>query len=119
MQDFRLDRGVNEIAFLRAGRPGDRIPMGARFSTPVQNGPGAHPVSYAMGTVSFPGVKRPRRDTKFKETADLYLFPPLGLRSLFWGGLYFLDVTQRTLVVTDVSGQTVCLIFKGQTLEED
>jgi len=28
---------------------------------PVQNGPGAHPASYTMGTGSFPGVKRPGR----------------------------------------------------------
>ena len=28
------------------------------FSTSVQTGPGAHPASYAMGTGSFPGVKR-------------------------------------------------------------
>ena len=32
--------------------------MGAKFSTPVQTGPGAHPASYAMGTGSFSGVKR-------------------------------------------------------------
>jgi len=30
----------------------------ARFSAPVQIGPGAHPASYTMGTGSFPGVKR-------------------------------------------------------------
>ena len=30
---------------------------GARFSTPVQNGPGAHPASNAMGTGLFPEVK--------------------------------------------------------------
>ena len=30
---------------LRAGRPGDQIPVGARFSTSIQTGPGAHPVS--------------------------------------------------------------------------
>jgi hypothetical protein len=43
---------------LRAGRSGDRIPVGgARFSTPVQTGPGAHPASCTMGTGSFPGVK--------------------------------------------------------------
>ena len=31
---------------------------GARFSAPVQTGPGAHAASYTMGTGSFPGVKR-------------------------------------------------------------
>jgi hypothetical protein len=44
---------------LWAGRSGDRIPVGARFSAPVQTGPGAHPASYTMGTGSFPGLKRP------------------------------------------------------------
>jgi len=42
-----------------AGPSGDRILLGARFYTPVQNGTGAHPPSYAVGTASFPGVKRP------------------------------------------------------------
>jgi hypothetical protein len=42
---------------LRAGRCGDRIPVGAWFSAPVQTGPGAHPASYKMGTGSFPGGK--------------------------------------------------------------
>ena len=32
-------------------------PVGARFSAPVQTGPGAHPASYTMGTGSFPGAK--------------------------------------------------------------
>ena len=31
----------------------DRIPVGARFSTPVQTGPGAHPASYTVGTGSL------------------------------------------------------------------
>jgi len=43
--------------FRELGRP----PVGARFSAPVQTGPGVHPVSYTMGTGSFPGVKRPGR----------------------------------------------------------
>jgi hypothetical protein len=42
---------------LRAGRSGDRIPVGARFSAPVQTGPEAHPASYTTGTGSFPGVR--------------------------------------------------------------
>ena len=40
---------------------GIESPWGARFSAPVQTGPEAHPASYAMGTGSFPGVKRPGR----------------------------------------------------------
>jgi len=48
---------------LRTGRSGDRIPDRARFSAPVQTGPGAHLSSYTMGTGSLsPGVKRPGRD---------------------------------------------------------
>jgi len=42
---------------LRAGRFGNRIPMEARFSAPVQTGHGAHPASCTMGTGSFPGLK--------------------------------------------------------------
>ena len=34
---------------------------GARFSAPVQNGPGAHPTSHTMGTRSLLGVRRPER----------------------------------------------------------
>ena len=34
---------------------------GARFSAPVQTGPGAHPTSCTTCTGSFPGVKRPER----------------------------------------------------------
>jgi len=37
--------------------PGNRVPVGARFSAPVQTGPRAHPASCTMGTGSFPGVK--------------------------------------------------------------
>ena len=43
--------------WLQAGRSEDRIPLRARFSVPVQTGPGAHLASCTMGTGSFPGVK--------------------------------------------------------------
>jgi hypothetical protein len=46
--------------WLRAGRSGDRIPMEARFSAPVQTGSGAHSASYTMGTGSFQGVESGR-----------------------------------------------------------
>ena len=46
--------------WLLAGRSGDRIPVEAKFSAPVQTGPGAHPASCTMGTGSFLGVKSGR-----------------------------------------------------------
>jgi hypothetical protein len=39
-----------------------RIPVGARFSAPVQTGPGAHPASYTIGKGCFSRVKRPGRE---------------------------------------------------------
>jgi len=41
------------------GGPGIESWWGARFSAPVQTGPGAHPASYIMDTEVFPGVKWP------------------------------------------------------------
>jgi hypothetical protein len=46
---------------LRAGQSEDEIPVRARFSAPVQTGPGAHPASYTVGTGSLPGVRWPGR----------------------------------------------------------
>ena len=40
--------------------PGIESRWVARFSAPVQTGPGAHPASFTMGTGSFPGVKSGR-----------------------------------------------------------
>jgi len=46
--------------WLRAGWSGDRIPVWARFSAPVQTGPGVHPASCTLGSGSFPGLKSGR-----------------------------------------------------------
>ena len=40
--------------------PGIESRWGARFSAPVQTGPGVHPASCTMGTGSFPGIKTGR-----------------------------------------------------------
>jgi hypothetical protein len=70
---------------LRAGRSGDRIPVDARFSAPVQTGPGAHSASCTMGTGSFPGVESGRSVTLnphpllvpwSKNRVQLYLYSP-------------------------------------------
>jgi hypothetical protein len=66
--------------------PGIESQWGARFSVPVQTGPGAHPASYTMGTGSFPGVKRPGRgvdhqtpsSAEVKERVELYIYSPSG-----------------------------------------
>jgi hypothetical protein len=66
--------------------PGIESRWGARFSAPVQTGPGAHPASYTMGTGSFPVIKRPGRGVdhpplsgaEVKERVELYLCTPSG-----------------------------------------
>jgi len=77
---------------LPAGRPGDRIPVGARFSAPVQTGPGPHPASCTMGTGSLPGGKeRPGRDADSSppssavghERVELYLYSHYGPYGLY------------------------------------
>jgi len=68
------------------GRSGDRIPTGARFSAPIQTGPGAHPTPFTMGTRSFPGVKWPGHgvdhpppsSAEAKERVELYLYSTSG-----------------------------------------
>ena len=58
--------------------------MGARFSPPVQTGPGVFPASCTMGTGSFPGVKRPGRGTDHPPPSSV----PKGLSSLYIESLY-------------------------------
>jgi hypothetical protein len=67
---------------LRAGRSGDRIPVRAKFSAPVQNGPDIHPASYTTGTGFLPGVKRPGRGVDHQPPSSVEVTLPLGLRGL-------------------------------------
>ena len=61
--------------------PGIESRWEARFSSPVQIGPEAHPASYRIGAGSFPGVKRPGRGAdhpppyivEIKESVELYI----------------------------------------------
>jgi len=57
--DVARDSSVGTVS--RYGLMGDRIPVEARFSAPAQTSPGAHPSSYALGTESFPRVRRSGR----------------------------------------------------------
>jgi len=62
----------------------DRIPVGTKFSEPVQTGPGAQPASCTMGTDSFPGVEAagvwgwppPPSSAEVLEIVELQLWPP-------------------------------------------
>ena len=66
--------------------PGIESQWGARFSAPVQTGPGSYPASCKMDTGSFPAVKRPGRGAdhpplpkrRGHERVELYLYSPCG-----------------------------------------
>ena len=61
--------------------------MEARFSAPVQTGPGAYPSPYTMDSGPLPGVKRqgggvdrtPVSSAEVKERVEHYLYAPSGL----------------------------------------
>jgi len=61
----------------------------ARFSAPVQTGPGAHPASCTMVTGSFLGVKSSQGVTLTPSSAvghervELYLYSPYGPYGLY------------------------------------
>ena len=58
-------------------------PDGARFSEPVQTGPGAHPASYKIGTGTFPGVKWKRRDADDPPPSSAEVKERVDIRGLF------------------------------------
>ena len=55
-----LGSSVGIATGYRLDSPGIKSRWGARFSAPVQTGPGAHPASCTMGTRSFAGIKSSR-----------------------------------------------------------
>jgi hypothetical protein len=80
--EFSFSQLISLLSFISSG---NRIPMEARFSAPVQKGASAHPASYAMDTEwSFPGLKRPGRGVDhpfpspagFKGRPELYVLSP-------------------------------------------
>jgi hypothetical protein len=81
-------RGSSVVTATRRGLdgPGIESRWGARFSAPVQTGPGSHPASYTVGTASFPGIKRPSRgvdhpprsSVEVGERVELYLYSHSG-----------------------------------------
>jgi hypothetical protein len=79
--------------------PGIESQWGARIYAPVQADSEAHPTSYAMVTVSFPGVRAGAwrwsptpSSAEVKERVEQYLYSSLGLPGLFVGEFYIFDV---------------------------
>jgi len=98
----------------RAGRSGDRISVGARFSAPVQTDPGAHSAPYTMGNVSFTEVKRPGRgvdhppsSAEVKERVELYLYSPPGPS---WPVLGWTSLLTLPMPINWLSNTTLVLI---------
>jgi hypothetical protein len=58
--DFFLvgrDSSVDIATRYGSDGPGIESRWGAKFSVPIQTGPGAHPAPCTMGTGSYPGVQ--------------------------------------------------------------
>ena len=109
--------------------------MGARFSTPVQTGPGAQPASCTMGTGSFPGGKeRAGRDADFLPPSSAVVMkewsytstPPVGRTActepqcLYKGALYlylYLLLNHCTIYYTTTRNCRIREINKGRTVE--
>ena len=80
--------------------------MWARFSAPVQTGPGVYPASYTMGTGCFTGVKRPGRgvdhppasSAEVEGRVELYICSPSGLSWPVLGRILRFTFTVRILV---------------------
>jgi len=92
---------MDYIDLLWGGLSVVRLPVGARFSAPLQTGPGAYLASYTMGTGSFPRVEwsgrgvdhPPHLAPRLKKKYSYSCTPPMGPRGLFWSELYLATFT--------------------------
>ena len=104
--------------------PGIESWWGARFSAPVQTGPGTYPAPYTMGTESFPGVKRSERGAdhlppskcRGHERVGLYLYSPAGpqwpvIGRIFTNVLYFSEF--KILVYVGVANESFRTMYKA------
>jgi hypothetical protein len=76
----------NEVQDTNKNEALKKIPVGAKFSAPVQTGPGAHSASCTMGIgFFFPGVESGRGVTlnlhpvlapRYKNRVELYFYSP-------------------------------------------
>jgi hypothetical protein len=106
---------------------GDRIPVVARFSAPVQTCPGAHPASYTMGTVSFAGVKRPGCSVdyplstiaKVKERVELYIYSLPGPSWPVIGWTLHLKYVVTFDVITVTGHEKYCLLGRRDSVWSD
>jgi hypothetical protein len=97
-----------DIDSLQTGRSGDRIPMEARYSVPVQIGPEVHPASCTIGTWFHSwgyicwghGVNHPPQSSaEVKEVVELQATTTLllSLQCRLFGELYLLPVVLHAL----------------------
>jgi len=111
-----------------------RIPVLARFSAPVQTGPGAHPASCTMGTGSFPGVKSGRGVTLTPHPLLVPLVmkewsytsnPPMGRTAcrepqcLYKGDLYLYSILLRTTIKSARCKEITIIGFPTQSFNTE
>jgi len=71
----------SSVDSLRAGQSRNRVPVGARYSAPIQTGPGLHPASHTMSIGSLRagrGVNQPPPSgAAIRERVEVYVLYPL------------------------------------------
>ena len=93
LTQFRYWAGIAQSVqpLATAGRSGNRVPVGARFSPPIQTGPRAHPAPYTSTGSLSPGLSgrrvalttHPHLAPRLKKEQSCTSSLPLGLHNLF------------------------------------